>query len=131
MAAYARLTGAAWELGTESPSDLAAIAKFFGFSYQRVPQDDPPAIDWLTHQPLTYDVNHSDGFVFLNPTGHEVFATAASPDYSGHLPEPLQHFLSDEGRAHQKHPPQPGWTADQAILAVAWLLQAPLPTIGS
>jgi protein SCO1 len=131
LAAYARITGATWELVTETPGDLAAIAKFFGFSYQKVPQDNPPAVDWLTGQPLTYDINHSDGFVFLNPSGHEVFATAASPDYSGRLPGTLQHFLSDEGVDHQKHPPKPGWTANQGIEAVSWLLGTSLPTIGS
>lgn len=131
LSAYAGITGASWELVTESPENLAAIAKYFGFSYQKVPQDNPPAIDWLTHQPLTYDINHSDGFIFLNSSGHEVFATTAAPNYSGKLPRQLQHFLSDEGIAHQKHPPQPGWTADQGIQAVAWLLRTPLPAVGS
>ncbi len=131
LSAYARVTGATWELVTESPDELATVAKFFGISYQMVPQGSPPAIDWLTHQPLTYDVNHSDGFVFLDPSGHEVFATTAAPDYSGKLPTQLQHFLSDEGIAHQKRPLQPGWTADQGIQAVAWLLRAPLPAVGS
>ena len=131
LSAYAGITGATWELVTVSPANLATIAKFFGISYQIVLQDNPPAIDWLTHQPLTYDVNHSDGFVFLNPSGHEVFATTAAPNYSGRLPTPLQHFLSDEGIAHQRNPPQPGWTANQGIAAVAWLLGSPLPAIGS
>jgi cytochrome oxidase Cu insertion factor (SCO1/SenC/PrrC family) len=131
LSAYAGITGATWELVTESPQDLAKIAKFFGFSYQEVPQDNPPAIDWLTHQPLTYDINHSDGFVLLNPLGHEVFATAAAPNYSGHLPAPLQNFLSHQGIGHQRNPPQPGWTANQGIQAVAWLLGSPLSAIGS
>ncbi len=131
LAAYAGITGATWELVTESPQNLVAIAKFFGFSYQVVPQDDPPSIDWLTHQPLTYDVNHSDGFIFLNPSGREVFGTAAAPDYSGPLPRPLQNFLSPLGVQHQKHPLQPGWTADQAIQAVSWLLATPLALVGS
>ncbi len=131
LAAYAGITGATWELVTETPQELTAIAKFFGFYYQDVPQDNPPAVDWLTHQPLTYDINHSDGFVLLNPSGHEVFVTAAAPDYSGPLPQALQHFLSDLGIQHQKHPLQPGWTANQGIQSVSWLLGTPLPTLGS
>ena len=90
LSAYAGITAATWELVTESPEDLAAIAKNFGFSYQKVPQDNPPAIDWLTHQPLTYDMNHSDGCIFLNSSGHEVFATTAAPNYSRKLPRQLQ-----------------------------------------
>jgi protein SCO1/2 len=131
LAAYAGITGATWELVTESPNDLATIAKFFGFSYQEVPQGTPPAIDWWTHQPLTYDINHSDGFILLNRSGQEVFGTAAAPDYSGPLPQPLQKFLSPSGIDHQKHPLQPGWTANQAIQGVAWLLATPLPNVGS
>jgi cytochrome oxidase Cu insertion factor (SCO1/SenC/PrrC family) len=131
LAAYAGITGATWELVTESPQDLATIARFFGFSYQQVPQDDPPAIDWLTHQPLTYDIDHSDGFAFISPAGREVFATAAAPDHSGPLPKELQEFLTKTGIDHQRHPPLPGWTADQAIQAAAWLLGAPLPPVGS
>ncbi len=50
LAAYAGITGATWELVTESPQDLASIARFFGFFYQQVPQDNPPAVDWLTQQ---------------------------------------------------------------------------------
>jgi protein SCO1 len=130
LAAYAGITGATWELVTESPQDLASIARFFGFFYQQVPQDNPPAVDWLTHKPLTYDVNHSDGFVLIDPSGHEVFATAAAPDHSGPLPKELQGFLSEAGINHQKHPAQPSWSADQGIQAVAWLLGAPLPPVG-
>lgn len=131
LAAYAGITGATWELVTESPQDLASLASFFGFFYQQVPQSDPPAVDWLTHKPLTYDVNHSDGFILINPSGHEVFATAATPDNSGPLPKPLQAFLSETGTAHQRDPVQPGWTADQGIQAAAWLLGTPLAPVGS
>ena len=83
------------------------MAKYFGISYQKVPQDNPPAIDWLTHKPLTYDINHSDGFIFLNPSGHEVFATTAAPNYSGKLPSQLQNFLSDRASPTRSTLPNP------------------------
>ncbi len=131
LAAYAQLTGATWELVTETPAGLATISSFFGIWYQKVPEDDPPSVDWLTHQPLTYDVNHSDGFVMLGPSGDERFDTGASPDYTGRLVAPLQHFLSDEGLAHQAHPEQPGWTAAQASSALSWLLGVPVQGDGA
>ncbi len=126
LAAYAQLTGATWELVTETPAGLATISSYLGIWYQKVAEDDPPSIDWLTHQPLTYDINHSDGFILLGPTGDERFDTGAAPDYTGKLVAPLQHFLSDEGLAHQAHPEQPGWTAAQASAAVSWLIGAPV-----
>ena len=41
LAAYAKLTGAGWQFVTEPPSELAALAKFFGFTYEKVPQGTP------------------------------------------------------------------------------------------
>jgi protein SCO1/2 len=131
LAAYAHLTSADWELVTESDADLAMIAKFFGFAYQMVPQDNPPAIDWLTGKPLTYDVNHSDGYVLISPKGVERFSTAASPDFSGHLDPTLHAFLNDQGRQHLARPPQPGWTPADALASLGWLLGRSIPVQGS
>jgi cytochrome oxidase Cu insertion factor (SCO1/SenC/PrrC family) len=122
LAAYATLTGATWELVTESDSDLATIARFFGFTYEMVPQDDPPAIDWWTGQPLAYDVNHSDGYVLLGPDGRERFSTGAPPAFSGSLNPKLHAFLSGEGLDHLAHPPQPSWTPSDALASLGWML---------
>src|SRR5579872_6778255 len=53
LAAYAKLTGASWQLVTETPAERNTIDTFFGFFAERVPQDKPPAIDWWTGKPLT------------------------------------------------------------------------------
>jgi protein SCO1 len=127
LAAYAHLTGAGWELVTESPTDLARLAHFFGFYYQKVPQDDPPSIDWLTHQPLTYDIDHSDGYVLIDRRSHMRFVTGAAPDYHGTLNPTLHAFLSDLGGQHLAHPPSPGWTPTGALGALGWLMGMPLP----
>ena len=55
-----------WELVTETPAVLHAVSQFFGFVYQKVPEDSPPSIDWLTGKPLTYDIDHSDGYVLIS-----------------------------------------------------------------
>ena len=127
LAAYATLTNANWELVTESDATLTTVARFFGFLYQRVPQDTPPAVDWWTGRPLTYDVNHSDGYVLLGPTGTERFSTGATPDFSGTLNSKLKAFLSAQGRDHLIHPPQPGWTPHDALTALSWLLGRTVP----
>jgi protein SCO1 len=122
LAAYAQLTGASWELVTESDAELAAMARFFGFTYQIVPQDNPPSVDWWTGKPLTYDVDHSDGYVLIGPDGRQRFSTGAAPDFSGRLNPKLQAFLNDEGRDHLAHPPQPGWTPSDALDSLGWMI---------
>jgi cytochrome oxidase Cu insertion factor (SCO1/SenC/PrrC family) len=131
LAAYAKITSATWYLTTEAPGDLAALAKYFGFYYQQTPQGDPPANDWLTGLPLTYDIDHSDGYVLINPAGHEVFANDASPDFHGTLPAKLKHFLSDQGISHLQHPAQPSWTPSDALTALGWVVKKPLPALTS
>jgi len=127
LAAYARLTLANWELVTESDQVLTTIATFFGFVYQRVPQDNPPAIDWWTGQPLTYDVNHSDGYVLISPTGAMRFFTGAAPAFNGKLNPKLHAFLNDEGLDHLAHPPQPAWTPTDALVSLGWMLGQTIP----
>jgi protein SCO1/2 len=131
LAAYAKLTDANWRLVTEEPDALQRLAAFFGFFYQQVPQDSPPAIDWLTGRPLTYDVNHSDGFVILDGQGHERFATGAAPQFNGTLNPQLHAFLNAEGRSHLAHPPQPGWQPSQALGALSWVLGRTLASPGT
>lgn len=127
LAAYAKLTGATWDLVTEAPAELATIAAFFGFYYEVVPEDDPPDIDWMTGKPLTYDVTHSDGFALIDPSGHEVFANNAAPGFHGKLPARLRKFLSPEGVDHLRKAPKPDWTPAGALTALAWVVGRPLP----
>jgi protein SCO1 len=131
LAAYAKLTGVDWPLVTESPAVLASMAEFFGFEYQQVPEDDPPDIDWWTGQPLTYDVNHSDGFVIINGRGIERFATAAAPSYRGPLNPTIERFLSPLGHQHQQHPADPTYDAGDILQAIAWTIHRPLPNPAS
>jgi protein SCO1/2 len=127
LAAYEQLTGLHWQLVTETPENLTAISKFFGFYYQVVPEDSPPGIDWWTGQPLTYDVNHSDGFVVINPRGIERFFTAGAPNFHGKLPPALKRFLSALGREHLKNPPTPNYTPSYVLQALGWSMNRSLP----
>ena len=65
LAAYAQLTGAVGAADRD-PGPGRAVEHFFGWVVQRVPEGSPPAIDWWTGKPLTYDINHSDGFVVID-----------------------------------------------------------------
>jgi protein SCO1/2 len=129
LAAYARLTGASWELLTETPSQAVQIV--FGWVVQRVPEDSPASLDWWTGKPLTYDVNHSDGFVVIDTHGVERFSTGAAPDFYGTLNPTLHRFLTAQGRDHLAHPLTPGWNPTAALDALAWQLQQPLAVVAS
>lgn len=130
LAAYARLSGASWALVTETPPVLAEVAHYFGFVYQKVAEGYPPATDWWTGEPLTYDVDHSDGYALIDPDGRERFVTGAAPAFHGRLVSKLQNFLDAEGRDHLKNPPEPSWTPADALESLAWVLHQPLPAGG-
>ena len=127
LAAYAKLTGATWQLVTEPASELRRLAKFFGFYYQTVPEDDPDARDWWTGKRLTYDVDHSDNYFVIDPSGTERVEQEAAPDFHGRLNPKLYNFLDALGRQHLKQAPQPDWTPADALQALALSVRRPLP----
>jgi protein SCO1/2 len=127
LAAYAKLTHAGWALVTESPGELRALAKFFGFTYQEVPEQKLASLDWLTGKPLTYDVDHSDNYFVIDPQGAERVVQDAAPDFHGNLNPKLYKFLGPLGRQHLAQPPQPDWTPADALQALAVSVGRPLP----
>ena len=122
LAAYARLTGASWQLVTETPAALQTMATYFGFYYQRVPETAPAAVDWWTGKPLTYDVDHSDGFVVVSGKGVERFVTGAPPNFRGRLNPKLERFLSPLGMRHLRHPARTAFTSRELLQAVGWVM---------
>jgi len=127
LAAYAHLTEATWPLVNESDAVLNAFDTFFGFNHQIVAQDNPPAVDWMTGQPLTYDVNHSDGYVLIGADGTERYTTGAAPNFHGTLNPTLHAFLNDEGLTHLAHPQAFSWTPSDALVSLGWLLGESIP----
>jgi protein SCO1 len=121
MAAYAKLTGVSWPLLTAPPGTIAALWHYFGIYYQVVPEGTPPGIDWQTHQPYAYDVDHSDGFIVLDSELHERFV-AAGMVRDAHLTPPLRRLLDGDGLHDLTHPGGGSWTIAQALGAIAWVL---------
>jgi protein SCO1/2 len=130
MAAYAELTGANWPLLTGTASDLAALWKYLGVFYQKVPEDVPPGIDWQTGKPYTYDVNHSDGFIVLDGRSHERFATGAAPNLpAASLTRSLTAMLDDEGHHDLTHPAPGAWTVPQGLEVISWVAGRTVPAL--
>ncbi len=114
LRAYRRLIGARFETLTGSPAQIRRLWRFFGVYYGRVPQDDPPDRDWLTHRVETFDVQHTDALLIVDPGGRWRVAVLGMPSTGGTLPAKLRRLLNDQGRRNLRHPDQP-WTAKQAL----------------
>ena len=125
MAAFARLTGTDWPLLTGSSAALATLWHQFDVYYQTVPEGSPPGIDWQTHQPYTYDVDHTDGFVLLDPELHERFI-AGGMTRIGSIPADLARLLDSEGQADLRHPGGGTWTVADGVNAIGWVLGRPI-----
>jgi protein SCO1/2 len=117
-----------WQLLTGSPRQIARLWKYFGVYWHRVPQGNPPDHDWLTGRPLTYDVQHADEVLLVDPGGYWRFVI------SGHahvraprgVPARMRAFLSSEGRRHLERPSGGTWTYGDVLQALSWLRGQPL-----
>lgn len=130
LAAYQKEFGADWDLWTGTPAQVAAFWKPFGVEYQKVAEGQPPKNDWWTGQPLTYDVDHSDGYFLVDPSGRERFVDATAPNMKGRLSHKLAGLLDDGGVHNLDNPQGPNWTTTDALAAVSWLLGTDVPAAG-
>jgi protein SCO1 len=128
LTAYRRLYDPAhalpnWALLTGSPATLTRLWHYFGVYWEKVPEDSPPDHDWLTGRPLTYDIQHADDVLVLDPDGHEryVISGHANVPGSGRLPAQMRTFLSAAGRRHLLRPGADTWTPGDVVHAVSWL----------
>jgi len=131
LAAYARRFGAGWPLLTGSLPDLTAFWHSFGIYFAKVPEGSPPAIDWWTGKPLTFDVTHSDGFVLINPQGRERFITIEPVNLHGKLEPGLQQLLDKAGLRNLYHQTPESWTLPQGLAALSWLVGRDIPSVAS
>ena len=131
LAAYQKEFGADWDLWTGTAAEVAAFWKPFGVEYQIVPEEQPPKTDWYTGKPLTYDVDHTDGYILVGADGRERFVDATAPNLGGKL-DPKLTSLLDEGGVHDLHnPQQPNWTLSDVLASISWILGTNVPASGS
>jgi len=126
LRAYKKLTGADFEMLTGTQSDIEQLWKFFGVYYTRVPQGKPPDVDWLTHKPETFDVQHTDAIFFIDPAGQERIVDEGMADVDGQLSPALKRLLSDEGIQNLDHPQFP-WTPTEALDDLHFLMNRNVP----
>lgn len=126
LRAYRRLTGVDFTQLTGTRGQIRRLWKFFGVSYYRVPQGKPPDVDWLTHQPETFDVQHTDALFLLDPAGQERIADDGMPQVTGHLPSVLAGLLNNQGRHNLAHP-EFAWSAGDVIDDLYYLMDRNIP----
>jgi cytochrome oxidase Cu insertion factor (SCO1/SenC/PrrC family)/thiol-disulfide isomerase/thioredoxin len=112
LRAYHRKFGADFTMLTGSPDSIRKMWDWFGVQYRRVPEDTPPDIDWWTHKPEKFDVNHTDAVFIIDPHGEERMVEDGMPQLEGKLSHPLRKLLDDDGVKNLEHPQLP-WTSDQ------------------
>jgi cytochrome c biogenesis protein CcmG/thiol:disulfide interchange protein DsbE len=112
LRAYQRAFGADFTMLTGSPHAVRTFWRWFGVQYYRVREGKPADIDWWTHKPETFDINHTDAVYVIDPHGYERVANDGMPELQGKLSRPLRSLLDSEGVGNLEHPDLP-WTADQ------------------
>jgi cytochrome oxidase Cu insertion factor (SCO1/SenC/PrrC family) len=114
LRAYRKLTGIDFTQLTGNQVQIKRLWRFFGVAYNRVPQGHPADVDWLTHKPETFDVQHTDALFLLDPSGQERIADNGMPQMTGRLEPALAALLNDQGRQNLAHP-QFAWTAQDVV----------------
>jgi cytochrome oxidase Cu insertion factor (SCO1/SenC/PrrC family)/thiol-disulfide isomerase/thioredoxin len=96
LAAYARLTGASWELLTAEPAPLRVFWAALHASYHTVPYPGTPPTDWQTGRPEAYDVSHDSLAAVLDAQGVPRFVLPGNPRLGHGLSAPLARMLAPE-----------------------------------
>jgi protein SCO1/2 len=130
LSQYAKRFGATWPLLTGAASDLHTFWSYFGVSYAITPEEQPPMLDWLTGQPLTYDVGHTDGYLLVDQRGHLRFTDANPPNLHGKLDAKLKGLLDGGGVQNLDHPTGITWSVSDALSALGWLAGQTIPSAG-
>ena len=131
LAAYSKEFGADWVLATGTPANLNALWRFLGVSVQIVPEEQPAKIDWYTGTPLTYDVDHTDGYFLIDASGHERFSDSNAPNLQGQLDQKLKGLLNAGGIKNLNAQAAPNWTLDEALSSLSWLVGRTIPSVAS
>lgn len=131
LAAYRRTFGIPFTMLTGTVANLDRLWSFFGVAYQRVKEGKPPAIDWQTGRPYTFDIVHSDDVFVLGANGAERAIAGGNADTGGKLPASLRRLLSAQGRVDLTNPSlggqTPTWTPRELLDAIGSVLGRAVP----
>jgi cytochrome oxidase Cu insertion factor (SCO1/SenC/PrrC family) len=121
LRAYARLTGADFLQLTGPLRRIRRFWNWFGIGFRKVPQGNPPDVDWWTHKAETFDVEHTDGLFLIDAEGYERTFFPGMADLHGRIEPALRKLLSRTGLGNLDHPGE-AWTEPEVIADVGRLL---------
>ncbi len=126
LRAYAHMTGARFLQLTGRVPEMRRFWNFFGIGFRRVPQGKPADVDWWTHRPERFDVEHVDGVFLIDRRGYERVFYPGIANVDGRLKPALRRLLSSDGLENLRHPLN-AWTEPELMAGVGRLLGAHLP----
>jgi cytochrome c biogenesis protein CcmG, thiol:disulfide interchange protein DsbE len=126
LRAYQRLTGADFSMLTGSRAAIHQLWRFLGVFYKRVPQGNPPDIDWLNHTPETFDVEHTDAVFIIDPAGQERVEDVGMPKLTGRLSAQLHRLLDRDGDQNLAHPELP-WSSSDVVDDLLHVMDRTIP----
>jgi cytochrome c biogenesis protein CcmG, thiol:disulfide interchange protein DsbE len=127
LRAYRREFGVDFTMLTGSQRAIRKFWNWFGVQYYRVREGKPADIDWWTHKPETFDINHTDAVYVIDPHGYLRVADDGMPKLQGKLSKPLRALLDAEGVGNLERPHLP-WTADQVADDVLNMMGRAIPS---
>jgi len=125
--AYEKEFGVHWTMLTGTPANLDRLWSWFGVIYQRVAEGKPPAIDWQTGRPYTYDITHSDDTFVIDTSGNERAVAAGNANTGGKLQKSLASLLNGLGHQNLAHAGYGSWTPADMLDAVGTVLGRSIP----
>jgi cytochrome oxidase Cu insertion factor (SCO1/SenC/PrrC family)/thiol-disulfide isomerase/thioredoxin len=126
LRAYAKLADIKFDQLTGTTGNIQRLWRFFGVSFFKIAEGHPADIDWLTHKPLTFDVEHTDAVFILDPAGQVRVVSEGMPKLSGPLAKPLRALLDPQGLHNMSDPSLP-WTASEVVDDLDFLMNRDVP----
>lgn len=102
-----------------SPADTTTMMRFFGMTTEKMAVDSVHR-DWMTGKPITYELDHSDGFYVVSSNGKLRYVSGLSARFVGTLTKAMKNYLNDMGLATLAKP-SPGWTPTDAVSALSYV----------
>ena len=115
LRAYSKDFGADWPLMTGTPAQSPGPLEILRCLRSDRPRGEAAETRLVHRKAIDLDVNHTDGYILINPQGRERFVDANAPNLHGHLKKSLESLLNDRGvrnlgtRAHRTGPSMMRW----------------------
>jgi protein SCO1/2 len=129
LRAYQKVFDVPLTMLTGTQQNLARLWSFFGVLYERVPESNPPDIDWESGRPYTFDINHSDDTFILGQDGNERALVDGNANVYGKLSKKLTSLLDAEGQSDLKNAGFGSWTSSDMLQAIGGVLGQSIPPV--